>query len=137
MTLETKHVYRAHLQEPGIGRTVRRVAAGAALGFHRYVLVDERPLLVGMAFETHRVPARQGFYLPERCGSVNVMAVVALHQTLVDAVMIGFRKVRLRSGMASVAQLRLALDEKVLCFLGVMRRMAIKAAHIATGMGGF
>jgi len=64
------------------------------------------------------------------------VAVIALHQTLIDAVVERFGKIRFGRGVAAVAQLRLVLDEEVLLFLGVMRRVAIQAADLAAGMGG-
>ena len=65
-----------------------------------------------------------------------VVAVHALHQSLVDAVVIRFGKVRLGGGVASVTQLGLLLDEQELFFLGVMRRVAVETSDIATGVGG-
>jgi hypothetical protein len=38
--------------------------------------------------------------------------------------------------MASIAQLRLLLDEKELFFLGVMGRVAVETSDIVTGVGG-
>ena len=66
-----------------------------------------------------------------------VVAVHALHQSLVDAVVIGFGKVCLGGGVASVTQLGLLPDEQKLFFLGVMRRVAVETSDIATGVGGF
>lgn len=68
---------------------------------------------------------------------MRVVAVIALQQTFVDPVMIRFGKIRLGLGMAPVTQLWLILDEKMLFFLGMMGRMAIEAADVATGVGGF
>ena len=68
---------------------------------------------------------------------MRVMAVTALHQTFVDPVVIGLGKIRLGRGMASVAQLGLVLDQQVLCFLGVMGRVAVETADIAAGVRGF
>ena len=101
------------------------------------MLVNERPLLVGMTLVANRIPARQGPHLTDGRGPMRVMAVNALHQTLVDAVVIGFGKIRFGRGMASVAQLGLALDEQVLFFFGVMGGVAIETSNIAAGVGGF
>jgi hypothetical protein len=65
------------------------------------------------------------------------MAVVALHQSLVDPMVKGFGEISLGRGMASVAQLGLALDQQALFFLGVMGRVAVETADIAAGVGGF
>src|SRR5579872_4025006 len=110
MALQTEHIHQAHLQEPGIGGTMRRVATGAALGFHRYMLVDERSLLVDVALVTDRIPVWQGSPLLHRPCTMRIMAITALHQTLVDPVVIGFGKICLCRGVECVTQLRLVLN---------------------------
>jgi len=137
MALQAKHVHHAQLKESRIGGTVGHVATAAALGLHRYVLVDERPLFVDVALVADGVPARQGPQLTRGRRSVRIVTVVALHQAFVDPVVIGFGKICLGRDMASVAQLGLILDQQVLFFLGVMRRVAVETADIATGVGGF
>jgi hypothetical protein len=137
MTLQTEHVHRHNFEQPRIGRTVRCVATAAALSLHRHVFIDERSLLVDMALVADRIATRQRPRLPQNPCPMRIVAVIALHQAFVDAVMIGLGKVRLGSGMASVAQLRLILDQQVLFFLRMMRRVAIKAANIAVGVRGF
>ena len=87
-----------------------RVATGAALGLYRHMLVDEGALLVDVALVANCVPARQTPQLPHSRRPMRVVAVHALHQTFIDSVVIGFGKICLRGGMASVTQLRLALD---------------------------
>ena len=57
------------------------------------MLVDERPLLVDMALVADGIPARHGSQLAYGPSSMRVMAVIALQQTLVDAVVIGLGKV--------------------------------------------
>jgi len=65
------------------------------------------------------------------------MAVDAFDQTLVDPVVPGLGKICLGRGMASVAQLGLVLNQQALLSLGVMGRVAVETADLATGMGGF
>jgi hypothetical protein len=67
---------------------------------------------------------------------MRIVAVAASHQALVNAVMIRLGKIRLGRDMASIAQLRLLLDEKELFFLGVMGRVAVETSDIVTGVGG-
>jgi len=67
---------------------------------------------------------------------MRVVAVTALHQPLVDAVVKGLGKIRFGSSMASIAQLGLILDQQVLSLLSTVRRMAVETANIATGVGG-
>ena len=49
-----------------------------------------------------------------------VMAIGALHQSLVDAMAKGPRKILLGFGVAAVAEFRLLLDQRILRHLGVM-----------------
>ena len=89
-----KHVHRHHFEQPWIGRTVRCVATRTTLGLHRHVLVYERSLFVDMAFVADGVAARQRPRLPQNPRSIRVVAVIALHQSLIDAMMIGLGKIR-------------------------------------------
>src|ERR1700756_3565509 len=101
------------------------MAAAAAFGLDRHMLVDERPLLVDMALRAGRIPAGQSLHLANRTRPVRVMAVTALHQALVHPLVIGFGEIRLGRSMAAVAQLRLALNHKMLFLLRVMRGVAV------------
>ena len=74
------------------------------------MFVDERTLLVDVALVANRVAARHGPQLTHRSRAVRVVAVVALHQALVDAVVVWFGEICLRGSVASVTQLRLVLD---------------------------
>src|SRR5208337_386010 len=112
-------------------------ASRAALGLHRHMLVNEGSLLVGVALVANGIPARQGPQLPHGRRAMRVMAVHALHQTLVDPVVKRFGKIGLSRGMASVAQLGLALDQQALTLFGVMGRVAVETADIAAGVGRF
>ena len=56
MTLKAEQVDLAHAQEARVARTVRRVTTGAPLGLDRHVLVDKRPLLVGVTLVAGRLP---------------------------------------------------------------------------------
>jgi hypothetical protein len=137
VALQTEHVHQANLEQARIGGTVGRMTTAAAFGFHGHMLVNEGPLLVDVALVADGITAREVLDLPQCSRSMRIMAVVALHQTLIDPVMIRFGKIRFGLGMASVTQLWLILDEKVLFFLGMMGGMAIEAADVAAGVGGF
>jgi hypothetical protein len=50
---------------------------------------------------------------------------------------IRFGKICLGRRVASIAQLGLVLDEQEFLFLGVMGRVAVEAADLATGVRGF
>jgi hypothetical protein len=88
VALQTEHVHRHHLEQPGIGGTVGRVATAAALGFYWHMLVDEWPLLIDMALVANGVAARQAAQLPHHRRSMRVVAVDTLHQAFVDSVVI-------------------------------------------------
>ena len=82
---------------------MRRVATDAALGLDWHVLVDKRPLLVDMAFVADGIAVRHGFELASDCSAMRIVAVVALQQSLVHAVVIGFGEIRFGRSMAAVA----------------------------------
>jgi len=137
MALQAQHVDQADLEQTRICRTVGSVATAAALGLHRHMLVYERSLLVDMALRTSGVSASQGLHLPNRARAVGVMAVTALHQTFIYAMVVRLGKIRLGRSMASVTQLRLALHHQVLLLLRVMRRVAIKTPDVTAGVRRF
>jgi len=137
VALQTEHVHEAYFKEPGIGGTVGRVATAATLGLYRNMFVDEGSLLVDVALVADGIAAGQGLQLPDRRRSVRIMAVSALHQALVDAVVIGLGKIRLGRRMAAVAQLGLFVDQEMLILHRMMGRVAVETSDGATGVGGF
>ena len=114
---------------------MRRVATAAAFGFHRHMLVKERTLLIGMALVTDSIAARQSAQLRYGRGSVGIMAVDALHQSFIHAVVVGFGEIRFGGCVAPIAKLRLALHQQMLFFHRVVRRVAVQTTHIAVGVG--
>ena len=94
------------------------------------MFINERALLVGMALDTNRIPARHSPHLAECGRAMNVMAVAALDQAFVYPMVIRLREVGLRGCMTSVAEAGLCSNEEMLRFFGVMRRMAIQAPNI-------
>jgi hypothetical protein len=74
------------------------------------MFIDERTLLVDVAFVANGVAAWHGPQLPHCSRAVRIVAVIALHQALVNAVVVWFREIRLGGCVASVAQLGLVLD---------------------------
>ena len=79
VALQAEQIDLAHAQQPRVGRTVGSVAAAAALGLHRHMLIDEGPLLVGVALVANRVATGQRPHLPDGSGAVHVMTVTALN----------------------------------------------------------
>jgi len=86
---------------------VGRVTTAAALSLDWYVLIDERSLLVSMAFDANCVPARHDPRLAERSGAVDIMAVAALDETFVYSMVIRLCEVGLGCRMTSVTELGL------------------------------
>ena len=121
MALQAQQVHLAHPQIARVGRTVRRVTTATALRLDRYMLINERSLLVGMAFGTNRVPGRQSPHLPNGGRAMDVVAVATLDEAFVYSMMIRFREIGLRGDMTSIAELGLCLNEEVLRLFGVMR----------------
>ncbi len=120
MATEAQQIDLVLLEHPLIRGAVGRVANDAAL-YQRLVMVDERPLLFGMAVEADCVPGRVGPQLlrPER--AMRAVAVVALHQPFIYTVVKRACELRAHIKVAAVAQLRRLLLHEELTFLGMVR----------------
>jgi hypothetical protein len=79
MALQAHDVHLTQFEEPRIGGPVGCVAAAAALGFDRYVFVDEWSLLIDVALVTNGVAACERTQLPDRPRAVRIVTVAALH----------------------------------------------------------
>jgi hypothetical protein len=110
------------------------MTTATAFGLYRHVFIDERPLFVDMAFEANLVSTRKSPDLADGGRAVSIVAVAALNQAFVDAVVKGLRKVRLGSRVATVAESWLRLNQQVFRFLGVMRRVAIETTDGVAGV---
>ena len=102
--MQAQQVHLAYTQIARVGRTVRGVTTAAALRLDRYVLINERALLIGVAFDTNRVPGWHGPHLAEGGGAMDVVAVAALDETFVYSMVIRPREIGLGGHMASVAE---------------------------------
>ena len=107
VALQAQQIHLAHAQETWISRPVGRVTTAAPFSLHRYMLINERALLVGVALDANRISAGHGPHLAEGSGAVDVMAVAALDQAFVYSMVIRLREVGLRGYMTSVAEARL------------------------------
>ena len=109
MALKTELPHFISFEHLGTVRSVRGVAGGAAFDFQRRVLEDERPLLVGVAFDTGCVSAgvEPGLLLLE--SAMWVVTIRAVHRAFQNPVMERLRELRLRFVMTGEAQLRLSL----------------------------
>jgi hypothetical protein len=109
VTLETEQVHSADSQHARVGRTVWTVAALTSFGFHRDVLINERPLFVGVALVANLISTWQRANLTQGGSAVRIVAVAALDKSFVDAVVIGLAKIRTSRGMTAVTKLGLFL----------------------------
>jgi len=134
MAFEAHQIYLAAFQQSRVGRAVGRMAGDAAFGLHHRVLVDKWPCLFGMAFEAQGILRRSGAQLAGQESAVRVVAVAALHESFIDAVV--KRTIELLFGfkVTAVTKLRLAFLHQKLTLLLSVRVVAIGAADIALQM---
>ena len=96
----------------------------ASIHLHRRVLEHKRPLLVRVTFKANRIlrggsPHLFGFHR-----AVDVMAIAALDQPFIHAMMERHVELSFLLQMAPIAKLGLGLYEQKLRCCGVVRRMA-------------
>jgi hypothetical protein len=111
------------------------VTTGTAFGFHWQVLKHEGSLFIGVALGADRVSASDAADVAQCARAMKFMAIGAIDEALVYAVVVGLREVGLRGDMTPVAQIWLRSRQQVLRFAGVVRRMAIQAANVIARMG--
>lgn len=92
MTLQAEQIHIADLQHVRVWAAVDHVAGRAAIHLHGRMLVYKRALFVDMAFEADRILSGSHPHLLGTLGAVWIMAVRALDQALVDAVVEGHFK---------------------------------------------
>jgi hypothetical protein len=132
------HAEQIHLiliQHSLVCRTMRRMADDAAFDFG-FVLINEWPLLIGVAFITDFVLAYRRAQLMAFKSTMRVVAIVAQHQPLIYPVMEWTRKLCAHVQVASVTKLGRRIPQQELSFLRVMRRMAVDAGYSALQMSG-
>jgi hypothetical protein len=62
------------------------------------------------------------------------VAVVALDKAFIDPMMIGLREIGFLRNVTAVTELRFRVDQQVLLFLGLVRRMAVQTAQVIVGV---
>ena len=112
MALQTKQIDLTHSQQTRVGRAVRSVATNATFGLYWQVLENERSLFFGMALETDLILGRAGTQLLRQEASVLVVAIRALHQSLVYPMPVGAAEFGLDLSVALVAKLWLPLHQQ-------------------------
>jgi hypothetical protein len=136
MTFKAKQIDLAALQQTGVGRAMWYVAGDASFDFHRLVFEDERPLLVDVALEAHGVLRGRGAQLACEESTVWIMAVTALHQSFVNAMMKSAVELLLHLQMAAVAEQWLFFLHEKRPIFAVMRAVAIRAGNVVLQMRG-
>ena len=133
VALGAQNVDGRHVQQPSVLRAVRRVAGEATLTLHRGMLVDPRSALLHVALGANRVliDSRSEVVRPE--GSVGVVAVTALHRTLVHLVVEGHGELRFHVVVALEAKRGLRRFEQRV-FLAAVNTVATDAADSGLGM---
>ena len=129
-------------QQSGVHGPVRGMACLAAFHGHRSMFVDEGPPLVHVAFQTglfvqqprlhHARPVRHAGL--RRKSAVRIVAIGALHESLVHAVPRGHFELCPDIRMATVAQIGLFLRQQKLGSGGMVHRVATGARYVVQGV---
>lgn len=127
VALQAKKVHLAHAQQPRIGGSVRIVAAHTAFGFDRDMLEDKWALLVRMAAIANRLLVCGSAQLTVQESAVRIVAIGALDQAFVYAVMKGFRKIGPPFQVAAVTERRLLFLQQQQVIFRMVLRVAAQA----------
>ena len=99
------------------------------------MLVNERPLFLGVAFVADLVARGVGpqLFRPKR--PVRAVAIVALDESLIHPVMKRPGELGAHIQVTAIAKFRCLRFHQKLAFFGVVRRVAIEASDIIAGVG--
>ena len=119
MTFQAHRKYHRPRQHSGIGGAVRNVAGEAPIRAYRGMLKKKRPAFVGMTVDARFFVGLGVLYIARsRCvspgglkRSVWIVAIRAVHETFVDAVLEGHGKLRAHVRVAAVAEIRLSFGQ--------------------------
>lgn len=143
VAFQTKREDLGAPQEPGVHAAVGGVAGAAAIDANGGVFKDEGAAFVDVAFEagffvleTVGEHAGAGHHAGvEGVGAVGVMAIRALHEAFVDAVLDGHGELGADVGMALVAEIGLLFGEEVFGGGRFVDGVAIGADDVGGGVG--
>ena len=130
MALQAEKVDVAQFQHMGIGSAVRQMAGLTSVDLHRLVFENKRPLLVRVALEADRILRGRSPHLVRLHRAVHVVAIAALDQPFVHAMMERHIELGFLLEMASIAKFGLGLNKHKIRFFAVMRRMAGDATDV-------
>jgi len=100
MALQAQHIDLAYAQETRVRGAMGCMASGAAFRFHRHMLVHKRSARIGMALDASGIAAGQSLGLAESGGAMNVVAIAAMNQSFIYAMVIGPGKLSFGIGVA-------------------------------------
>ena len=144
MTFQAHSEYHGTSQQPRVGRSVGIMANFAAFHANRRVLINKGSALFLVTLDASLLAAHHLFHHGgprgiSPCGSertVRVVAIAAVHDSFVDAVLERHGELRTNIGVAFVAQLRLHFRQQELGRGGAMDGVTIGAYHIVFSVGG-
>ena len=134
VTLVAELIDVRHIQQPGILRSVRRVAGYTAFCPDSSVLEDERATCFRVALRADRVLIGSDFEIAGLEGSVHIVAVAAAHQALIHLVVEGHRKCWFDGRMALETKVWLRSYQKRRVRHGLMNAVTAKTAHAGLRM---
>jgi hypothetical protein len=100
MALQAQQIDLAYSQETRVRGAMGRMASGAAFRFHWHMLVHKRSARIGMALHASGVAAGQSLGLAKRGSAVNVVAVAAMNQPFIYAMVVRPGKLSFGIGVA-------------------------------------
>jgi hypothetical protein len=123
-----------HIQQPGVLRTMRSMAAHAPFRLDRGVLIDKRSPRLHMALGADQVLIGSRFQVVLLESAMRVVAIAAVDRAFVHRVVEWHSERPLHVAVALVAQLRLRNLEQARFAGGLMHAVATGAAHVGFGM---
>lgn len=136
MALQAQQVDVAQPQHVRVRAAMCQVARLASVDLYRRMLVHKRALLVRVTLEADRILRRVGPHLLRPHCPVRIVAVAALNEPLIHAVMERHFELRLLLEVAGVAKLGLRLCEQEVRFFSLMRGVAGDATDVRSFMLG-
>lgn len=112
VTSQAKLGHAAGDQQTRIRGTMRRVTRDAAVGFHRRMFVNKRPLLVCMTLDASRVGAGRESCLFELETAMGIVAITALHRAFEHLVVKRQVELVFRLAMTTETKLWFAVSEQ-------------------------
>lgn len=122
MALQAYGEHHGAPQQPGVCRSVRRMAGLAAIHSHGRVLEEKGPAVLSVAFEAGLLVRRGVFYHPRprshspgrRGRAVRIVAICALDNAFIHSMLEGHVELRAHGSMAVVTEIRLCFGEQEL-----------------------